>query len=244
MGLRRDKNLIEDDLILGLEGTRPREEEDFLITELQRARDTPASPISLDSSPEEREASRIKFKLPPKRQLRQQVGKQLGEAKQAFQEGAKERGAFSERQGDRFRQEGLIVGGVQVAQKEFKQSVLAQEQATAELFRISGITDKVLLRNAQEDMQKKMAAARKAILKKAQDLQTDLARKEKSAAKRRMAAAAFGTIVAGAIGGYIANQAFQVQAEPEQDNLDTLDTGGSDPQTESTRGQPTSRDDF
>lgn len=150
---------------------------------------------------------RIPFQLPPREQLRADVGRRIGEAQQAFEQGAQERGAFTEGQAERIRQRGINIGGQVVAQSEFNELLDAENNAIQELTRTAGIRDNVLAEKFQGDIKNKLSKARTEILKRGLELKKQLQEQKASAAKKRAIANAFGQIAGAAIGGFIAGPA-------------------------------------
>lgn len=200
--LTRRRNPIEEDILSGLEGARPREEEFSLLGGLPIDEFQSAPDISSVEALAAQE--RIPFQQPPQQRFRQQVGQEVAQAREAFAEQSRQRGVIDRGQLERFEERGVQIGGRLVAQQEFDEAVTAQNNAIEEMVKTANLRDKQQENILRNDLQVKFNKARAEVLKRAAFMERQLAKQKLSAQKKMALAGAFGKIAGAVIGGAVA----------------------------------------
>lgn len=211
--LRRRPPPVEQEVAQGLgPGFAPAGSEISLLNEVNPAELRQAPDISnRDTLGRDQ---RIPMKLPPRQDLKKQIDANVQGAQRAFDEGAKERGAFSAGQSQRFKERGVMLGGQEVAAQEFKNAMRVQNDAIEQLGEISGIRDQVQLGKFKQELRAKLTAARIELMKKTAAVKKMLAEQGASQQKKRDMYNMIGQIAGGAAGGYIATSGRKKSSSP------------------------------
>lgn len=95
--------------------------------------------IPIDEYQQNRPA--MPFQERPRELARQDTALKMAQAQRAFEQGQQERGVVDVGGADKFRQRGLMIGGVQVAQEDYKNAIDQENQVIGHLIQTSGIKD-------------------------------------------------------------------------------------------------------
>lgn len=205
-GLKQSQTPIEEDLMLGIQGTPRSYQQDNMLAGLPTS-EFYVQPQQL-TTPEDYaktyDQPRATVNEPPRELFRQQLGGQLADSTQAFEQGARERGALSPGMVESYKNRGIQIAGKVVAEKEFNEAVGAQNKAIKDLVETSGIKDQNMKYKFAQDLRDKMTKARIELLKFGQKAELQMSKMKADAAKKQAMAKALGAVAGGVIGGMIA----------------------------------------